>query len=102
MFFEKFANLFTIGTDQERKEQHNDEKTDIPAAVGGTARRDAGLRGIGQDEHHRPGGRPERPHHHGSGESAGHGTERQASRTSSMLYLFAIGISSRRFTSLGA
>ena len=62
MFFEKFANLFTIGTDQERKEQHNDEKTDIPAAVGGAARRDAGLRGIGQDEHHRPGGRPERPH----------------------------------------
>jgi hypothetical protein len=37
MFFEKFANLFGFGTNRERKEQHNDEKTDISAAVGGAA-----------------------------------------------------------------
>ena len=45
MFFEKFANLFGFGTNRERKEQHNDEKTDISAAVGGAAGQSAGLKG---------------------------------------------------------
>ena len=35
-----------------------------------------GVRRIGQDQLHRPGGGPEGAHHHGFGEPAGHGGKR--------------------------
>ena len=70
--------LFLARAKIESEEVSDDEKTDISATVGGHAGQPAGLRGlgknaVGQDPPHRG---PERPHHHGSGQSALHGEER--------------------------
>ena len=74
MILQNLQILFLIETTKRGRNLNHDEKTDLPAAVGCADDQPAGLRGFCRPKQKAACAlRPDGPHHHGPGQSAGYG-----------------------------